>query len=243
MRHLIKNKKLAHILDIVEETLGYPIKAASLDSSDKGVYSAAVVLKNNFWELQYTNGTKISDDVLCHELLHIILFLEGWPLVFLHQRIGASSPERLLLCQIFDHLQHSVLWERVIKLGYTNEEVEEYKEFLQPGRMRATYLHYPQPLREKLRACMLQPVILLPMPELLKSKILGLASREIPAAYNHAVAINNSLSDFFPLNPQSYQKAIEKNIEMLSMPKDSLKCEFPTGTYPNLFEKICNAVI
>lgn len=241
MRTFIQDKKLEKILDIVEQILGYPVNATPLDSTKSGLYDAGVRHANGSWKFFVSPGKKISGNTLCHEILHIVQCLEGYPEHRFALGIIPNSPEYLMLIQVFHNLQHSVLWPRVIKLGYRNEEEKEITGLLKQSAFTGMCRGWPESYNVRIVANIIQSVLLMPIDDSIKTRIMRRAAIEKPKSLALAQKINDALSDYFPLTPQSYIPAIRKNLTLIGFPEDILSNDVLEQPVPGLFEKISAA--
>lgn len=243
MRRFAKSRKMAILLEAVEKALGYPVRALPLNRESSGLYEVASNINSDgYWELRVLPGATVNENILCHELMHMVLSLEGWPIHLMHERISSNSWERLVITQIFHNLAHSLIWPRVSALGYLNEEEKEFLNLLHPSYLKNLYSHYPQAGRSRLISNILQSVLLFPMNETAKTQILEKASRECPAAMALAEKADKAMSRFLPLTPQSYVMALETNLSVLSMPRDSLRHVFPNKVHSGFFERLCQVL-
>lgn len=238
MRSLINNEILNLMLEIIENTLGYPVKTALMDQHLSRLYKVGVRRDTGKWKFFVPQGAKFSENDICHELLHIVQCIEGYPEPSFIPAIRKVSPEADILRQVFNNLQHTVLWPRVIRLGFNNEEEKELKTFLKAGTLANCCLDWPQPYKAVFIANMLQAAYLIPMDETIRTLIMRQAVKEQPQAFTLAQKINNELERYFPLTPESYIQAIRKNLFLLGINENVLLHEFPEKTCPDLFEKI-----
>lgn len=98
MRQYAKSRKMTLIVDIVETALGYPVKVFPLKREYSGIYEVASKINSGgYWELHVLPGKFVTENELCHELMHLVLSLEGWPVHIRSKKIPSNSWNWLLI--------------------------------------------------------------------------------------------------------------------------------------------------
>jgi hypothetical protein len=118
MRQLINNIKLHSILNTIENTLGYQINAEAMPEENEKFAAGSINYNLNLqqWIFLYKASNKFDQTTICHELMHLVLLFEGWPLIF-----NKSNPEIFyyyttkLLIELPHHIE---VWNLVNKLGF-----------------------------------------------------------------------------------------------------------------------------
>jgi hypothetical protein len=85
MKRYITDTKLLKILSMIEKWIRYPIWAVPMPEEMRRSHMAAVAvapLFGHMWQFLHNPGElPPSQFTLCHELMHIILGIEGWPVL------------------------------------------------------------------------------------------------------------------------------------------------------------------
>lgn len=79
MENFIHHKKIAYLLNEIDSYLGYHIQAIPMHPLESAYRQCGVQLVDGKWTFQYVPGDIPSQDIICHELMHIVLSIQGWP--------------------------------------------------------------------------------------------------------------------------------------------------------------------
>ena len=115
IREYIADTRVLALLNDIEAALGYPVRHFNLPAGD--VVSAVKIKKTQKWWIGIPKDIpihKLDDYVWAHELLHIKLFLEGWPDPTCQQ---LPEPYRTAANYILSALDHVMIAPRLYQLG------------------------------------------------------------------------------------------------------------------------------
>ena len=88
--------------------------------------------------------------------MHITLSLEGWQIHLLHREIINDSWQDIVIKKTFHNIQHSIIWRIVLEFGYKNDEEIEVQNLLSQNTIKLLYTHFPQAIRSRLIATVLE---------------------------------------------------------------------------------------
>ena len=234
MRNFIQNAVLHKILDEIENHLGYSISSAPMPFGLPGKPDAAVDVYNGKWLFLYHPGKQPSQTTLCHELMHIILGIEGWPLWASHESIEDGSADENLHDRAIYFPQHVVINARyhIVKSIILGEQ-RQAKDNSAP----------PLPLeivtQVKLHALVAAEIMLSPPDTYSCSFDRNELQRDYPQSWKLADSICREVEIHRPLDRQSGVALVYKIFETLSLPKEILR-PLPSGTPydPQFFDRM-----
>jgi hypothetical protein len=246
MHRFIKNPINARILSIVERKLGYSISACEMSAEQAAMFECAVQPLPNGWTFLYQPASTISESSLCHEMMHVCLWIEGWPTFSRHKSIQKNSYEHLICVNLLNTIQHIVVWERVARLGFDND-VDEFvsgiHNVLLPGLLSGNlYARCPEPLRAALIGAAIAQALIHPSPHQVCGEIEAAAQRINPGAFGIAQSLREVYTKEETLSPQSFVAVLEKSLSIVSMPTNSLLHGFPPQSDAQFFAKLLRDV-
>jgi hypothetical protein len=120
MRDFVKkcnDKRLLDFLEAIEGHVGYSIPAKA---TDYAVRCAVQYTREKKWVFLYKPNIEYLDEDIFHELMHICLAIEGWPLLMEGGYCYDSARNTVL--SFWNLAQHMRIWERGKCCGFPEEE-------------------------------------------------------------------------------------------------------------------------
>ncbi len=111
------------LLDEIEAGLGYglPLRLFA-PGHGRGSYAASGIFEGTYQVFVHPR-TRLTDALVCHELLHIKLFLEGWPQYGFDPPEHSLEAEKILLAEyVGSMLEHLEIRPRMVALGIDPRE-------------------------------------------------------------------------------------------------------------------------
>jgi hypothetical protein len=225
MRQYIQDRKLHSILTAIETHLGYTISAVILPKNMHKTHGAAVGIENGKWQFQYNPGDYPSHATLCHEMMHVILSIEGWHVWQIFPFVPDGYFEILSYDFALTLPQHFCINRRVEVLGYM--EREEFEKDM---------CNFAHAIQEK------QPVPPAHQVHFYRIQVLSIAHLFLaPSAHRAKVSFRNALQQhrprmlslvdsicevvlkWQPLDSQSSEYLVYDILEALGMRKEILR--------------------
>lgn len=248
LRELITDAFLMSFLDTLEATLGYTIGCAEM-SKEKQEFARCSVsfTSEQKWILLYIDDAPPSQATLCHELVHILMWTEGWPAFILRQEEmnpndiayhGWNGTLQMLTCLIL----HIDLWKSVKDFGF--DETEDYDSlgtnFL-PKVVDCDFFNYLPPLiGRSIQAVHIAEGLLCPARDELKSLLRSAAIRTMPQALELADSICAVFEKHKPLSPQNCDVAFREVLKLINVPDHVIFTVYPDETYDGLRSSLLN---
>jgi hypothetical protein len=117
MRELITDQKLLKILDIVENKLGYIITKDIMPEQERPICQCGIREKEGKFLLKYFLDEIPDHATLCHELMHIVQYFDGFPLRY--DYLSAINNIGLMIIRFtYNLILHIDIWEFVETLGF-----------------------------------------------------------------------------------------------------------------------------
>lgn len=226
MRALIYNSILRLMLEEIEDNLNRPVRVMPLSDREARYVSCGVQHLRDGWIFKVRPGERPSDEVLCHELIHICLNIEGWPEFYIHPE-WAAEPVReymgLLAGNLFQHIE---IWRRCEELGLpqTQKWNDEIYDMIIPQVANGYLAEGVDPaLRGRVQALCLAQAFLSPASSMAKNALriecllAGLVQPKESAESMAAV-----LKTFAPTFPRGCKAVLPTVLSLAGMPANSL---------------------
>jgi hypothetical protein len=110
MRRFTQDEKILAFIDIVEKQLGYQIPISTLTEYQFKRMPCGVQRRDGKWIFCYYPGESYTSSLLCHELLHIVLVIEGWPYILVHNYAHGSHDTTYITDIISSLFLHAEIW-------------------------------------------------------------------------------------------------------------------------------------
>jgi hypothetical protein len=234
MRRLIKDEKLLAVLGVIEEEIKHDIVEAEMSEEMAALYTCGVSRHEGQWLFLHETNRVYSDTTLFHELMHVILWIEGWPNYYIRQYYTRKNPEYHEKWRGLDKmaelavniLQHPTIWQRGNQYGYS--EMDEWNRQVSDDEMFSG--HHTTEWEDRFveeyliggQALHLAHAMLSPAALKLKSDLKRQAQSHLPKAFQiveHICCVQEQLGKFFP---ESFDDARKKVFEATNMPQDIL---------------------
>jgi hypothetical protein len=228
----IANEKLIFLLREIENFLGYKIKAEIMPPEDR-VYVRMAVSKRDEWTLLYIPELPQGEATFCHELMHLVLWIEGYPAFTFEENWTYLNLQRAVIYMLSNLVLHINVWNMTYQYGF--DEKAEYKitdliksvledsppAWIDPGILLAVSSSY------------LTQGLLMPARPEEKQELRGIAAKKIPNSLKFADSMISTLHKFFPLTPESTIKALQALFDIINVPKGIINPIFSERIAPD----------
>ena len=227
MRQFIQDEKLLLILNEIEKWLGYAIPVDALPYRMWHTHGAAIGMNKAGWYYQYNPNDPASQFTLCHELMHVILGIEGWPLIATPAPLILDHARNALYDRLINFPQHVVINERMFTLGYKETDAQPQVQGNNQGssheEQAQTIPQAARGVKVKTHALCAAELLLAP-PGLLLAKInRNTLQAEYPQCWTLTDAICRDAERHQPLDRQSGVDLLYSVLDIISEPKENLR--------------------
>jgi len=242
MRSFTQNPKILAIIDLVERQLGYPIQLSLLSAAEFRMMTGGVQRRSGMWTFLHYPGHTYTDATLCHELMHISLHIEGWPI--LQTLVELQKYEDmdfilLLAGTLFEHLE---VWRRGILLGLPETSLWDAEiETLIQKMTHGVFGRSATPaLQELHQALCLTQALLSPASRASRRRLSQSARKNLPRALERADCFCHIYNKHRQGYPHSAEIASQEILgaAKAEIPPGALRFEFPATSSPDLFAQI-----
>ncbi|HHW7209483.1 TPA: hypothetical protein ACU15Y_002577 [Escherichia coli] len=214
MRSLLTDEKLINLVDEIEKHLG-SISVGQMSEEQNEIARCSMAYSSDAgWTLLTSARDSLTPPTICHELAHLVLVIEGWPIFSVHDSIPHRTPEYEVLKMLSNLIQHIDVWDIVRGCGF--DETTDYTPGLEQLIMDIEGNNMFNSCRPELitsfRAAYIAQALLGPSTETLINRLESSASRTMPEALSLAQNVVNIFNRYKPLDPQ---KCIECFTEVL----------------------------
>jgi len=229
MRNLITDAKLEKILDKIEETLGYKIQAKIMPAEHRELASCSINIENNIFSFWYIDEDIPIQQTLCHELIHIVLFLEGYPAFILNDPSWETWQYRTQIVSMLSNLVlHIEVWKITDALGFREHDYYHLYDLLAAVENLTLCVKALDPrITLHGQAAYLAQGLLSPAEEGIKTKVRLAAMEKMPRALELADAICLVFDKYLPLSPQACVSALGDILDIIGCPREILLPVFP----------------
>jgi hypothetical protein len=241
IRGFIKDNLLHKILDEIEIWMGLPVQFKCFPEEMSASTKAAVTYDGGHLTLYVPQKSKPSQITICHELVHMCLYVEGWPRFAWW--IDDKNEEWLYTFAtiIVDLVQHVVVWPLVSQLGYSDDraftlDIKDY--FIPHIQSRLFFIQYNRQKRCKTLAILLAHALLSPADKKIKADLRKLVTEEMPEALEFADDIIQDFESAKPFTPQSCVNALFQVFEKIETDKELLCITYPDRIFPEFRQRI-----
>jgi hypothetical protein len=129
---LIADSRLLSILAVIEEYLGYKIETAPMPQDHKALAACSLHLENNKFILLYIEDELPLQETICHELMHIVLSIEGYPAFrFINLFFWYPTEYRTQIVTMLSNLVlHIEVWKLTDTLGFNEQNYYSLTELI-----------------------------------------------------------------------------------------------------------------
>jgi len=242
MRQFITDDRLHRALDEVEAWLGYEIKAVPMPERHRRYAIAGMSLsKTNEFELWYIEDEPPpSQATCCHELMHVVRWIDGDPLNCSIRSIPLSKAPNNPVRQAWALVQHIPVWHLVKEMGF--DESEDHNSFMetliQAILQNRLYCDEPPDRMIPFQIVALAGGLSRPAtPEKLNC-LRNAAKGMIPKALELADARVLAFEKQPQFSPQEFLGALTDLLRLIRTPTESLRASFLSNTCPNFRARI-----
>ena len=244
MRNFIKDAFLHWMLCEIEGWLGYTISASPLAESLHSTHAARVGRLDGKWHFQCNPSAPPSQFIMLHELMHVVLHIEGWPIWATHNSIMMDTLLDELYCRIINFPQHVIINDRmhILKSVILDEQTQAKGSIGDSEKnQERDYPVFRQEIsiQTKIDALVAAEIMLSPhgiLPDNIDRAVL---QRDDPQCWILADSICREVERHRPLHRESGVDLLYKILETLSLTKENLR-PLPSGTryHPQCFDRI-----
>lgn len=201
MKHLLTDARLLSLTNEIEAHLG-PIGIGEMEPAHREIAMCSMSYDNGNWSLLIDPTREIDQALICHELAHLILIIEGWPALSIATSIPERTPHYEVLSMLKNLMLHIDVWDIVKKMGF-NEIPAYYPELLnlcddiENSRMK--HSAYPE-LQTPIRAAFIAQALLGPCPDETRARIIESAKITMPEALDSATRAISAIKSHCPLD-------------------------------------------
>ena len=242
MRNFIKDAFLDWMLGEIEGWLGYTISASPLPEIMRSTHAGAISPLGGKWNFWHNPIDPPSQFTILHELMHVVLHIEGWPMWATHRSIGTNNLLDELWSRVINFPQHVIINDRMHILKSISQDeqkpaMDNNVDSVKNQEQNPPFLQQEITVEVKIHAIASAELMLSP-PDLLPDRIdRNVLQKDYPQCWILADSICRDVEMHRPLDRQSGAALLYKILEMLSLPKENLR-PLPSGTryYPQFFD-------
>jgi len=125
MRRFVTDKRLHLVLNAIEQWQGSPVLLETLSPELRKARECSVCFQGNLFCFSAFPGETYSQTIICHELMHLCLLIDGWP-NFRWKIPLADLPEDSwqynTLSTLKNLVHHVEIWRLTSATGYSEQE-------------------------------------------------------------------------------------------------------------------------
>lgn len=242
MRDFTTNSRLLTLLQTIEDTLGQGIHATLIPEKHNLVAEGySVNISGEIPTFLYTPGKKVPEDILCHELMHLVLYIEGFPGFGIPTFIEEDQVEYQVLSMVYHISLHLKVWELTEKFGFS--ESSRYDSNIMAElipRVEARVLltgDWPELVRAGV-ATYLANGLLCPCAEATKARLREAAKKSYPQFVELTDAICQVYEKSLPLSPKSCCEGVLATLRLIGAPIGYLRPEFLSHPHPGFLASV-----
>ena len=207
LQSILKNKKIQELLTMLEQGYEYPIAVLPAPAGFEHVNATACQDEAGRYVVYYQAAKNVTAYLIGHELMHLRLTLEGWPIPTLKDW-GASSEEERLFCEFSrSSIEHFVLESRMHALGLFDDK--EYYCWICGLMLFITehdhpYRNIAEPLKGTLSAFLFAELELSPLSVHNKTNLLQSFSQMMPTATKYGLDLVRIYNNWEKRLPRDY---------------------------------------
>ncbi len=250
MRRFIKDQKLLFILDQVESHFGRPVIAITGKHNEREssffavqpIFEEGDDSKNYYWAF-LAHKESASAETICHELLHLIFNVEGWPILCSKSDTSQNLYITKLIGFIGSLPEHILIYPRQHILGFGDGLKQRHEdECLAMQNMIKRRTLVPSLTEAEsinVQGATLAHLILVQETCERKGQLLQDAREYWPELMPVATKIINIFNDNMPMTAISGAIAAKKSCEFLGIPEEYFFHRSVDAKEISFFEQIC----
>ncbi|MFS1582929.1 MAG: hypothetical protein ACL7AY_09005 [Candidatus Arsenophonus phytopathogenicus] len=240
MRKLITDKKLLFLLDEIEVILG-PVSLGIMPQEQRVLARCSMQFNSGKgWTLLHIPESETSQATLCHELAHLVLLIEGWPVFLIDSHLPASDYLIQTVSMLKNLVLHIDVWKIVKNLGF--DEKPDYKTEIDYliSQVQESHLLIDALPTEILhfRTAYLAQGLLCPSELETRTQLHNAASCTMPKALELAGSIIQVFERLSPLSQQLSAEALSEICGLLQIHRGILIASWPDILEQNFRSRI-----
>jgi hypothetical protein len=227
MREFICNQKLLKILDEIEKELGHKIIAESMPVGHRHRAKCSIDTQGDKSIFYYIEDDP-RQEILCHELMHIVLYFEGYPKFPLANPLLDSDDFCMTVIRLLSMLVlHIEVWKLTDSLGFNEQMCYDNSELLDQIEKPINLQKYPgNPVVIAGYAAYIASDLLCPASMEIKNRLRTIAKQTMPEALDIADSFCRIFETYAPISPESCVSALQDIFDMIRCPKKYLQTVF-----------------
>ena len=246
MRNFITDDRLHRALDEVESWLDYKIKALPMPERHKQFATCGMGLcrEAKEFKLWYIEGETQSQATYCHELTHIVQWINGNPSNCSIDSVSLGGNPNSPEWKAWNLVQHIPVWHLVKEMGFDESETQnEYMDnLIQTVSQGRLYTDAPLYLITPLQAIALASGLSRPATPERHAHVRKVAAEKMPQSLELAEVITLGLKKYPQPTPQEFLGVLALLLNMIGVPTKNLKPLFLDKTCPNFRSRILAVV-
>lgn len=239
----LKNKRLLLLYNQLQK-IGITVKPLAQTpehAKNAACSTISIDIELDTWGMTVIDNQEITDEIILHELIHLILFYEGFPVVGIPQWL-AGTWEGDMLQFIQNMVLHLEVWRLTEKLGFSESSrynLDTHTLIIQKMQKNEflTDRHDPH-CREFERVVYIANGMLSPVNSGMRRALRETAKRVHPQEYQQAHQLSELCHNAMPLTPESVVPLLGQIIAPLQLPKESLPVVHACTPHPKLRNRL-----
>lgn len=210
IKTLTNNPAIFELSDIIETKMGKKILIGIMPPERREITVCSVIWDRSVdgFRLLYIPENLPSDVILCHELVHLILCIEGFPGLVMPASWRCLDPWYSdMVSYAFNTTLHLEVWPLGERLGFSESERfdDDIKNKLLPQIERGELFNYlPDDKRTVQAFYHLLAALLSPAPEATKKQLQGVSAQAMPMVFAHAQECCKACHSILPLRVETF---------------------------------------
>jgi hypothetical protein len=235
MRQLITDPRLFKMLDEIESWLGRTIPKKPMPLAHRAnALCTTYFSPDEIFSFYYIPEESLSQTILCHELAHVVLMIEGGPMYRVTRFYPMIACFDYALNILLNLIPHIGVWKLVKTIGFdetanSRREYEELIEYVQSGNFLIEA--HPDVLLQ-CRAIYLAHLLSAPCESEMRKSLRSAASRTMPTALESADSIRQALERLEPASQPSFAVVLQDILDMLGFPTGILQPSYLSKVDP-----------
>lgn len=219
MKHLLTDIKLVNLVNEIEKLLG-PIGLDEMEDIHKETALCSVTSNlDGGWILLIDSNRELPQSLICHELAHLILVIEGWPGFTVSDSIPKRTNEYEVLSMLSNLILHIDVWDIVKKMGFDENVnyLSGQQGLLSKIKDATLFSHARSTLVDSFRAAYIAQSLLGTGTNEYKEQIAFFADRTMPNALKLAKEVVKTVKDSQPLTAESCPDVLLKIFNIINI--------------------------
>jgi hypothetical protein len=230
--------KLIVLLDSIEEYFGYKIEKRIMPTNHQALARCSISFIEEKWILLYIPNTQVSQSTLCHELMHLVLFIEGFPAFRIAEIWEYTDTRNQILHMLCNLILHVDVWNLTKHYGFN--ESHDYESdiinLLIPQIKNGTLSLFRDINIEVVfvgRTCYIAQALLCPINSDIKNQIAIFSELYMKNEYQMAITICKVFDKYNPLGPDDCIRILNEILDIINAPHEIVQIVFPEKSTPD----------